>query len=80
MRYRIISLLATVAVFACGIYVIMYRWEHPYRGVFKIFLRRWWILLGLLLFALIAIFFWNRYHRQHDEDCPPDEDCHHDED
>jgi len=65
MRYRIISLLALVAMTACGIYVIMYRWEHPYRGVFKIFLRRWWILLAAILFALVAFFGWHRHHRQH---------------
>ncbi|HKA19967.1 MAG TPA: hypothetical protein VKN18_16880 [Blastocatellia bacterium] len=72
MRYRIISLLAMVAMTACGIYVILYRWEHPYRGVFKIFLRRWWILLGVLLFALIAVLGWHRHHRQHKGD-PEDE-------
>ena len=64
MRYRILSLLAVVAMIGCGIYIILYRWEHPYRGVFKIFLRRWWILLGVLLFALIAVFFWHRHHRE----------------
>jgi len=74
MKYRIISLLAMVAMTACGMYVIMYRWEHPYRGVFKILLRRWWILLAVLVFALIAFLGWHRHHRQASEDAEDEPD------
>jgi divalent metal cation (Fe/Co/Zn/Cd) transporter len=73
MRYRILSILAVVAMFGCGIYILMYRFEHPYRRVLKIISHRWLILLGILLFGLLAVIFWHRYFRQREAKVHEDE-------
>jgi len=64
MRYRLLSILAIVAMGICAFFILIYRVEHPYRRVLKIIEHRWPLLLGILVFALLAVIWWNRYYRR----------------
>jgi hypothetical protein len=68
MRYRLLSVLAIAAMGICAFFVLIYRVEHPYRRVLKIIEHRWPLLLGILVFALVAVISWNRYYRRRRQD------------